>query len=236
MLWYYQAFKLLQQKFTTVWGCMLKRCFNLCSGAADHGKLKCAPGESTVVTAQSTYCWYLCLLLLHGRHKLLLRHRASSHPLISFVSQNFVPLQDRKSAPPAERSTQHRLHCASALGRSGSSSPMHRGAILRLLDTAEWDQVAEMRVLLMTNNLHASWCTQNHSATVVQPSHSYWSTLALDRTSFGSNEEEDAQKWKGSRSVTWSLTALERFTSFYWRHRDSNKNCHLFTGFWARRD
>lgn len=93
-------------------------------------------------------------------------------------------------------------------------------ATLCLQDTAEWDHIADMRLLLVTNNLHAVWCTQNRSAPLVPASHCYW-ILALDRPSFGSDEVEDAQKWRGNQSVAWSLIALEWLISSYWRHKET---------------
>lgn len=151
MLWYYQAFKLLQQKFGMIWGCMLER-----SSWPSEAEV-CLWRKYSVVTGQSTVHISPSPCSKGYRNPCSITEPLFIHP---------SPLWVRTLAL-------YRIECATswvehpALGRSGMSSPTCRGAMLRLQDTAECDHTAETRVLSVTNNLHAAWCTQNHSAPVV---------------------------------------------------------------------
>lgn len=71
--------------------------------------------------------------------------------------QGFDLLQDIKSMPQAEWNIQQKKHHTAAVrrGSSGTAYPTCRGAMLCLSDTAEKDHIADKKLLLVANNLHA---------------------------------------------------------------------------------
>lgn len=182
-----------------IWGCMLERSFNLCSGA--HW--------SHQETGRKFSALLVFLVLILRDNEIHAPLQSPCHLLISH-RQVLALCRIKRACPwlsraPSRESTAHQLWEEGQQQR-GHAMPAN-GITLQI-----WD---------------GCWCliTSTHpESAVAQASHCYWSILALDRTSFVSDEVKDAWKWRGSQSVTWYLTALEWLTSSYWRHSRQPQN------------